>query len=72
MRCDSSAQPSPSWPCYLAVQSTVVLVARYHPGHSPLGIASTALTALVMFALAAGEDSAGASWITPRYALKGG
>jgi divalent metal cation (Fe/Co/Zn/Cd) transporter len=45
--------------CYLAVQSTVVLVAQYHPGHSPLGIAWTALTALVMFALAAGKDRTG-------------
>ena len=32
---------------------------RYHPGHSPLGIAWTALTALVMFALAAGKDGTG-------------
>lgn len=45
--------------CYLAVQSTVVLVAQYHPGHSPLGIVWTALTALVMFALAAGKDRTG-------------
>ena len=44
---------------YLAVQSTVVLVARDHPGHSPLGIAWTALTALAMFALAAGKDRTG-------------
>ena len=45
--------------CYLAVQSTVVLVAQYHPGHSPLGIVWTALTALVMFVLAAGKDRTG-------------
>ena len=45
--------------CYLAVQSTVVLVARYHPRHSPLGIAWTALTALAMFVLAAGKDRTG-------------
>jgi divalent metal cation (Fe/Co/Zn/Cd) transporter len=44
---------------YLAVQSTVVLVAQYHPHHSPLGIAWTALTAAVMFILAAGKDRTG-------------
>ena len=36
-----------------------MLVARDHPGHSPLGIAWTALTALAMFALAAGKDRTG-------------
>src|SRR6185437_5573235 len=40
---------------YLVGQSTVVLVAGAHPRHSPLGIAWTAVTALVMFALAAGK-----------------
>lgn len=30
---------------YLAIQSTWSLAARFHPGHSPLGIAWTALTA---------------------------
>lgn len=45
--------------CYLAVQSTFVLVARYHPDHSPLGIAWTGITALVMFALAAGKKRTG-------------
>jgi divalent metal cation (Fe/Co/Zn/Cd) transporter len=45
--------------CYLAIQSTLVLAARYHPRHSRLGIAWTALTALVMFALAAGKDRTG-------------
>lgn len=44
---------------YLAIQSTLVLVARHHPRHSSLGIAWTALTALVMFALAAGKDRTG-------------
>src|SRR5277367_4596451 len=36
---------------YLAIQSAVVLTVRYHPGHSPLGIAWTAVTAAAMFAL---------------------
>lgn len=39
---------------YLAVQSTWVLVAGYHPGPSAAGIVWTAVTAVVMFALAAG------------------
>jgi hypothetical protein len=38
---------------YLLVQSTWVLAAGYHPRHSPLGIGWTAITAIVMFALAA-------------------
>ena len=44
---------------YLAVQSTVVLAAQIEPRHSPLGIAWTAVTAVVMFALAAGKESTG-------------
>lgn len=44
---------------YIAVQSTVVLVSGYHPQHSLLGIAWTAITAAVMFALAAGKVSTG-------------
>lgn len=50
---------------YLAVQSTVVLVVAYHPRHSVLGIAWTAVTALVMFALAAGKASTGTSLDNP-------
>ena len=45
--------------CYLGAQSTYVLVARYHPHHSPAGIAWTAVTAGVMFGLAAGKESTG-------------
>ncbi|MFJ5218884.1 cation transporter [Streptomyces sp. NPDC088354] len=45
---------------YLLVQSTWVLVAGYHPHHSPLGIIWTAITAAVMFALAAGKARTGA------------
>jgi divalent metal cation (Fe/Co/Zn/Cd) transporter len=44
---------------YLLVQSTVVLVTGYHPRHSPLGIIWTAVTAVVMFALAAGKARTG-------------
>jgi divalent metal cation (Fe/Co/Zn/Cd) transporter len=46
---------------YLAVQSTVVLAAGYRPAHSPAGIAWTAVTAAVMFALAAGKARTGAA-----------
>jgi divalent metal cation (Fe/Co/Zn/Cd) transporter len=44
---------------YLLIQSTVVLLAGYHPRHSPLGIAWTAVTAIAMFALAAGKARTG-------------
>jgi divalent metal cation (Fe/Co/Zn/Cd) transporter len=44
---------------YLLVQSTVVLVAGYHPRHSVPGIVWTAVTAAVMFALAAGKARTG-------------
>jgi divalent metal cation (Fe/Co/Zn/Cd) transporter len=44
---------------YLCVQSTIVLAAHYEPRHSPLGIGWTSVTALVMFALAAGKESTG-------------
>lgn len=44
---------------YLLVQSTVVLVVQFRPGHSPGGIAWTAVTALVMFALAWGKARTG-------------
>jgi divalent metal cation (Fe/Co/Zn/Cd) transporter len=41
---------------YLGVQSTIVLVVGYRPHHSALGIAWTAVTAMVMFGLAAGKS----------------
>ena len=50
---------------YIAVQSTVVLVTGFHPKHSPLGIAWTALTAIVMFTLAAGKTRTGAALDNP-------
>ena len=50
---------------YLLVQSTLVLAIGYHPKHSPLGIAWTAVTAAVMFALAAGKARTGAALANP-------
>jgi divalent metal cation (Fe/Co/Zn/Cd) transporter len=44
---------------YLLAQSTLVLAAGYHPRHSVLGIGWTAVTAAVMFALAAGKARTG-------------
>jgi len=44
---------------YLAVQSSLVLALSYRPRHSPLGIAWTAVTAVIMFALAAGKARVG-------------
>ena len=50
---------------YLAVQSTVVLVSGFHPRRSVGGIGWTALTAVVMFALAAGKARTGAALDNP-------
>lgn len=50
---------------YLAVQSTIVLATEYHSRHSPAGIAWTALTAAVMFALAAGKATTGTALGNP-------
>jgi divalent metal cation (Fe/Co/Zn/Cd) transporter len=50
---------------YLLTQSTVVLVAEYHPRHSALGIIWTAVTAAVMFALAAGKSRTGRALENP-------
>ena len=46
---------------YLAAQSTLVLVVGFHPRHSPAGIVWTAMTAAVMFLLAAGKARTGAA-----------
>ena len=56
---------------YLLVQSTVVLVAQYRPEHSSSGIAWTAITAAVMFALAAGKARTGAALGNPVLATEG-
>lgn len=50
---------------YLLIQSTVVLVVGFRPHHSPAGIAWTAVTAVVMFALAAGKARTGAALNNP-------
>jgi divalent metal cation (Fe/Co/Zn/Cd) transporter len=50
---------------YLLAQSTVVLATGYHPRHSAPGIIWTALTAAVMFALAAGKARTGAALGNP-------
>jgi hypothetical protein len=51
--------------CYLLVQSTWSLAAGFHPRHSMLGIAWTALTAVAMFALAAGKAHTGRALDNP-------
>ena len=50
---------------YLAIQSTLVLVAGFHPRHSILGIVWTAITAAVMFTLATGKGRTGAALDNP-------
>lgn len=56
---------------YLAVQSTVVLVARYEPRHSPAGIVWAAVTAVVMFGLAAGKARTGRALGNPVLVAEG-
>jgi divalent metal cation (Fe/Co/Zn/Cd) transporter len=50
---------------YISVQSVYVLIVGHHPKHSPLGIAWTAVTAVVMFSLAAGKARTGAALGNP-------
>ncbi|HEX9356154.1 MAG TPA: cation transporter [Streptosporangiaceae bacterium] len=50
---------------YLLVQSSVVLAAGYHPRPSQAGIAWTAVTAVVMFLLAAGKARTGRALDNP-------
>ena len=56
---------------YLATQSTLVLATGYHPRPSTAGIAWTAITALVMFALAAGKARTGAALGNPVLSTEG-
>ncbi|MFE7171709.1 cation transporter, partial [Streptomyces sp. NPDC057616] len=56
---------------YLLAQSTWVLAAGFHPRHSPTGIAWTAGTSLVMFALAYGKAGTGAALGNPVLAAEG-
>jgi divalent metal cation (Fe/Co/Zn/Cd) transporter len=50
---------------YLAVQSTIILAIGFRPHHSPLGIGWTGVTALAMFALAAGKARVGTALNNP-------
>ena len=50
---------------YLLVQSSLVLAAGYHPGHSLPGIIWTAATAVAMFALAVGKARTGRALDNP-------
>lgn len=50
---------------YLLAQSTWVLATGFRPRHSALGIAWTAVTAVVMFALAAGKARTGEALDNP-------
>jgi divalent metal cation (Fe/Co/Zn/Cd) transporter len=50
---------------YLLAQSTIVLLTGFRSHHSTLGIIWTALTAVVMFALAAGKSRTGAALNNP-------
>ena len=50
---------------YLGIQSTAVLIAGFHPHHSPLGIAWTGVTAPVMFGLAFGKARTGTALDNP-------
>jgi divalent metal cation (Fe/Co/Zn/Cd) transporter len=56
---------------YVSAQSTWVLIAGYHPHHSPLGIGWTAVTAVVMFALAAGKSRTGTALDNPVLTTEG-
>jgi divalent metal cation (Fe/Co/Zn/Cd) transporter len=50
---------------YLTMQSTAVLIIGFRPRHSPVGMVWTALTALVMFVLAASKAKTGAGLGNP-------
>ncbi len=56
---------------YLTIQSVLVLVTGYRPGHSTLGITWTAVTAAVMFALAAGKARTGKALGNPVLVTEG-
>lgn len=56
---------------YLAAQSTIALFTAHHPDSSILGIAWTAITALVMFALAACKARTGRALDNPVLVTEG-
>lgn len=56
---------------YIAIQSVLVLTTSFHPHHSPLGILWTAVTAAVMFILAAAKARTGAALGNPVLSTEG-
>jgi divalent metal cation (Fe/Co/Zn/Cd) transporter len=56
---------------YLTVQSIIVLVTGYRPGHSPLGIAWTGVTAVAMFVLVTAKVRTGRELGNPVLATEG-
>ena len=56
---------------YLLVQGVVVLAVGHRAGHSPLGIAWTAVTAVAMFLLAAGKARTGRALANPVLVTEG-
>jgi len=56
---------------YIAVQSAVVLATAFHPRHSTLGIVWTAITAVVMLALARGKTTTGQALGNPVLTTEG-
>jgi len=56
---------------YLAVQSSLILAVGEHPGHSKLGVVWTAVTALVMLALAAAKARTGRALANPVLVTEG-
>ena len=56
---------------YLAVQSSWALIVGYQPRHSPAGIVWTAVTAAVMFGLAAGKANTGRALDNPVLVAEG-
>ncbi len=56
---------------YLTIQSMLVLVTGYRPGHSVLGITWTAVTAVAMFALATGKAQTGKALGNPVLVTEG-
>ena len=50
---------------YIAIQSIIVLASQYHPHHSGLGIAWTAITVVFMFSVAAGKARVGRALKNP-------
>lgn len=56
---------------YLLIQSGIALITQHHAAHSPLGIVWSAVTACVMFALAAGKTRTGRALGNPVLATEG-